>query len=287
MHIVRTREVRVPTRDAQLDATLVLPRDPAGVVLFADGSGSSRPGPPDRCVAGVLNQAGIATVLLDLLTPEEAQADARTRLLRSDVGLLARRLVDAVDWLRGAPDTRGLAIGCFGAGTGAGAALIAAAERTEAVRAVVSRGGRPDLAGEALAWVRAPTLLLVGDADTTVMRRNHDALGRMADAEAVIHVVGGATHLLEEPGAVEKVAALARAWFLAKLADRIDPAAAPAGPGADRATGPADCCDPIADPCRVAPERGVTGGEWGRGGEVDASGVNPAFAGTAPSDGVA
>lgn len=275
MNTVQTREVRIPTRDARLDATLALPREPAGVVLFAHGGGSSRLGPRSRYVAGVLNQAGLATVLLDLLTAEEERADVRTRLLRADVGLLARRLVDAVDWLRGAPETRLLPIGCFGAGTGAAAALVAAAERPGDVAAVVSRSGRPDLAGEALARVRAPTLLIVGGADPSFARTNHDALGRMGDAEAVMHLVGGASHRFEEPGALEEVAALARAWFLAKLADRIDPAAARIEP-------PADGRGPAADPYRLDPECGMPGGGRGRRDPVGGSGVHPASAGTAP-----
>lgn len=282
---VETREVRIRTRDGELDATLALPRTPVGVVLFSHGSGSSRLSPRDRHVAGVLNQAGFATVLPDLLTPGEERVDERmderTRRLRLDVGFLARRLVDVVDWAAGAPDTRELPIGCCGTGTGAAAALVAAAERPERVGAVVSSVGRPDLAGDALSRIRAPTLLIVGGADASVMRMNHEALGRMGDVEAVMHVLDGATHRFDEPGALEEVAALARAWFLAKLADRIDPAAARIPVAAVPLAVSADGCGP-ADAYRLDPECGIPGGGAGRKDLVGGSGVYPVSAGTAP-----
>jgi dienelactone hydrolase len=194
------------------------------VVLFAHGSGSSRRSPRNRAVARVLRSAGLATLLLDLLTSAEEAEDEFTGRLRFDVGLLARRLVGAVDWLGRTQGTAGLPIGCFGASTGAAAALAAAAERPEAVAAVVSRGGRPDLAGAALARVRAPTLLIVGGADQAVLALNRKALAQLACAEKQLIVVPGAGHLFEEPGALEEVARLAADWFSRRLGRR---AAAP------------------------------------------------------------
>lgn len=185
----------------------------AGVVAFAHGSGSSRLSPRNRFVAGVLRQAGLATLLLDLLTPEEEAADARAGHLRFDVPLLAGRLVRAVDALGDRPGTAGLPVGCFGASTGAAAALVAAADRPDAVRAVVGRGGRPDLAGRRLPEVAAPTLLVVGGADHQVLDLNRQAMAAMTGAEVRLEVVPGATHLFEEPGALERVAELAAGWF--------------------------------------------------------------------------
>jgi dienelactone hydrolase len=166
----------------------------------------------------VLQGAGLATLLVDLLTAAEEEVDRRTRELRFDVELLAERLLGAIDWLAAEEATKGLALGLFGASTGAAGALVAAARRPETVRAVVSRGGRPDLAGEALPQLRAPTLLIVGGRDDVVLGLNREARGRMARAEVALEVVPGATHLFEEPGALERVAALARAWFRRHLA---------------------------------------------------------------------
>jgi pimeloyl-ACP methyl ester carboxylesterase len=204
-------EVRVSIGDAVLAGDLVLPEHPAGIVLFAHGSGSSRHSPRNRLVAGTLNAAGFGTLLLDLLTPDEERADQLTGELRFDIDLLARRLLGAIDWLRAGP-ARSLRIGLFGASTGAAAALVAAAERPEEVAAVVSRGGRPDLAGPALSRVRAPTLLIVGGADQAVLELNRRAL-ELLPPESRVAVVPGATHLFEEPGALEQVAQLAADWF--------------------------------------------------------------------------
>jgi dienelactone hydrolase len=168
-------------------------------------------------VARVLQQAGLATLLLDLLTRDEEAVDARTAQLRFDIGLLAERLIGATDWLRQHPSTRPLRLGYFGASTGAGAALVAAAERPDLVGAVVSRGGRPDLAGPALRGVRAPTLLLVGGDDVPVIRLNREALREMGAAETRLVIVEGATHLFEEPGALEEVARLAADWLTRHL----------------------------------------------------------------------
>ena len=210
---IRMTDTRIPVRDAVLGATVAVPGEPAGAVVFAHGSGSSRFSPRNRYVAAELQDAGFATVLLDLLTPAEEQADQQTRQLRFDIPLLARRLVDVVDWLGEAPDTRDLPIGCFGASTGAAAALLAAAARQEEVHAVVSRGGRPDLAGAALQRVRAPTLLIVGGRDASVLVLNEDAMRRMVHAKVRLRLVAGATHLFEEPGALEQVSQLAASWF--------------------------------------------------------------------------
>jgi len=214
---VKSREVEVRDGDAALAGTLTMPDHPGGVVLFAHGSGSSRFSPRNRFVAGQLRQNGLATLLMDLLTEREDALDARTAELRFDIGLLARRVVAAVDWLTAAEETASVAVGCFGASTGAAAALVAAVERPEPVRAVVSRGGRPDLAGAALHSVRAPTLLIVGGADQQVVGLNREAMRSLA-APTELEVVEGATHLFEEPGALEEVARLATRWFLRFLA---------------------------------------------------------------------
>jgi dienelactone hydrolase len=181
-------------------------------VLFAHGSGSSRHSPRNRYVARALNEAKLATLLIDLLTLHEEVIDARTAQLRFDIDLLAERLVDATDWLIQFPDTKHLAIGYFGASTGAAAALAAAAVRQDAVAAIVSRGGRPDLAGPALPQVRAPTLLIVGGNDGQVIELNRQALAQLR-CEKQLMIVPGATHLFEEPGALDEVARLARDWF--------------------------------------------------------------------------
>jgi pimeloyl-ACP methyl ester carboxylesterase len=187
------------------------------VVLFAHGSGSSRHSPRNQYVARVLRQAGFGTLLLDLLTADEESVDQYTRHLRFDIELLALRLIGATDWLRQQTPTRELPIGYFGASTGAGAALMAAADRPDVVRAVVSRGGRPDLAGPALMRVHAPTLLIVGRADAPVIDLNERAL-ELLDVEKELRIIPGATHLFEEPGALEEVARLASDWFARHLA---------------------------------------------------------------------
>jgi dienelactone hydrolase len=204
--------VRIPAGEVVLSGDLVVPVDRRGVVLFAHGSGSSRLSPRNRHVAPVLRQGGLATVLMDLLTRDEETVDARTAHLRFDIAFLARRLAAATDWVQTKAETAGLPLGYFGASTGAAAALVAAAERPKAVRAIVSRGGRPDLAGPALARVQAPTLLIVGSLDRPVIEMNREAMARLT-AEATLEVVPGATHLFEEPGTLDEVARLARAWF--------------------------------------------------------------------------
>jgi dienelactone hydrolase len=197
----------------RLDGSLAVPAHARGIVLFAHGSGSSRHSPRNRYVAEMLRQSGLATLLFDLLSPDEEAIDLRTRHLRFDIGLLANRLVAATDWLDLRRDTRGLRVGYFGASTGGGAALVAAAARADRVDAVVSRGGRPDLAGDALPAVRAPTLLIVGGADEPVIELNERAMARMTHARVRLEIVPGATHLFEEPGALEEVARLARDWL--------------------------------------------------------------------------
>jgi putative phosphoribosyl transferase len=194
------------------NADLTVPDDPKGVVLFAHGSGSSRNSPRNRYVAGVLNEAGLATLLIDLLTPDEDVVESRF-----DIGLLADRLTTATDRLADHDDLRHLKVGYFGASTGGGAALVAAAKRRQVVGAVVSRGGRPDLAGAALPNVRAPTLLIVGGDDRPVIEMNRAALAELR-CEKRLEIVPGATHLFEEPGTLEEVARLARTWFELYLA---------------------------------------------------------------------
>jgi len=211
------RPVRVPAGTAMLEGDLDVPEGACGVILFAHGSGSSRHSPRNRLVAGALRDGGLATLLIDLLTPDEGALDMRTAQLRFDIGLLAERLVGATDWLAAEPETRDLKVGYFGASTGAGAALVAASERPGRVGAVVSRGGRPDLAGSALLHVRAPTLLIVGGRDTPVIEMNREALQQLRAAKR-LEIVPGATHLFEEPGALEAVADLAGQWFREHLA---------------------------------------------------------------------
>ena len=211
------RAVTIPAGGAALAGDLSIPTDARGIVVFAHGSGSGRHSPRNRSVAGALRAGGLATLLMDLLTEAEEAEDVRTLALRFDIGLLARRLVAATDWLAQQPDTAALPVGYFGASTGAGAALVAAAERPAAVAAIVSRGGRPDLAGPSLGVVRAPTLLIVGGADVPVIEMNRDAMRQMR-ALTHLEIVPGATHLFEEPGALEQVATLARAWLAHYLA---------------------------------------------------------------------
>ena len=220
------RHVRVGTGGVVLDGGFAVPDGARGVVLFAHGSGSSRHSPRNRFVAEALREGALATLLLDLLSPEEEAADARTRQLRFDIALLAERLVGAIDWLAHQAAARGLPVGLFGASTGGGAALVAAAERPEAVAAVVSRGGRPDLAGDALPMVRAPSLLIVGGDDEAVLGLNRRAMARMS-APVTLEIVPGATHLFEEPGALEQVARLARDWFVRYLVPAPEPADSP------------------------------------------------------------
>lgn len=205
-------DVAVPVDGGLLAATLSLPRPARGMVVFAHGSGSSRHSPRNQAVARHLHRAGYGTVLLDLLTEREERLDQATAELRFDIGLLADRLVATLDWLPNQPDVTGLPVGLFGASTGAAAALVAAARRRGAVRAVVSRGGRPDLAANALDSVRAPTLLIVGGEDDRVIELNKQAAAVLG-SRAQIVIVPGASHLFTEPGALEQVSEHARDWF--------------------------------------------------------------------------
>ena len=220
--------VRVTAGGVTLEGNLSLPEGARGVVLFAHGSGSSRHSTRNRYVARLLNEARLATLLIDLLTPDEEAVDLRTAHLRFDIALLAERLVGATDWPTQQPDTRHLRIGYFGASTGAAAALVAAAERPDVVGAMVSRGGRPDLAGPALLRVRAPTLLIVGGNDLPVIELNRAAFEQLRCEEQLV-IVPGATHLFEEPGALDEVARLAREWFERYLLVPAQPHAAGAG----------------------------------------------------------
>jgi putative phosphoribosyl transferase len=210
------QNLRIPAADVALDADVAVPQPAQGVVLFAHGSGSSRHSPRNTYVASELQDAGLATVLVDLLTPAEERLDATTAELRFDIGLLAGRLTAICDWLVENDIAAGLGIGLFGASTGAAAALVAAAARPDPVDAVVSRGGRPDLAGPALRSVRQPTLLVVGERDPVVLGLNREAMQQLAGA-ARLELVPGATHLFEEPGTLEQVARLARDWFVRYL----------------------------------------------------------------------
>jgi dienelactone hydrolase len=214
---VKEGEVSVASAGAELAGLLTLPDPAVGLVLFAHGSGSSRFSRRNRYVAGVLVEAGLATLLFDLLTDAEERIDALDRSIRFDIPLLSRRLIGAIDWAGQQPQLGGLPIGLFGASTGAAAALAAAAARPDPVAAVVSRGGRPDLAPEALPQVASPTLLIVGGEDRDVLRLNRQAAQHLHAAHALA-VVPGATHLFEEPGTLEQAAHLARDWFLQKLA---------------------------------------------------------------------
>jgi putative phosphoribosyl transferase len=211
-----SRAVTIPIEGAELEATLAVPKRAGGVVVFAHGSGSGRHSPRNRYVADRLVRAGFGTLLLDLLTPAEERYDRETAELRFDIDRLAARLVIAIDWLGGDDRLAELPVGAYGASTGAAAALIAAAERPERVDAVVSRGGRPDLAKDALERVMAPTLLIVGERDPQVLSLNTEAAERMRNP-ATIEVVARAGHLFEEAGALERVAELAVDWFAAHL----------------------------------------------------------------------
>jgi len=204
--------VRVAIGDRFLSGDLARPPHAPGIVVFAHGSGSSRFSPRNQFVAGALQQRGLATLLIDLLTPDEEAVDNQTAQLRFDIPLLADRVVRIADWLHAREETMAMRVGLFGASTGGGAALIAAADRPDIIAAVVSRGGRPDLAGPALARVAAPTLLIVGGRDAAVIDMNRDAMTRMPGTVR-LEIVAGATHLFEEPGTLERVAELAGDWF--------------------------------------------------------------------------
>jgi putative phosphoribosyl transferase len=206
-----TSSVVIPAREILVEGDLIVPRDAAGLVLFAHGSGSSRFSRRNRAVADALVDAGFATLLLDLLTRKEEAIDQHTGQYRFDIDRLAERVIAAIDWAGDQPTLAALPIACFGASTGAAAALIAAAARPTRVRAVISRGGRPDLAGDALARVEAPTLLIVGGHDEPVIELNEEARRRLR-VQSQTTIVPGATHLFEEPGALAKVARLAIEW---------------------------------------------------------------------------
>lgn len=219
MPVTERAPVQIPVGGVSLDGDLDLPDAPTAVIVFAHGSGSSRLSPRNRYVAEVLGQGGLGTLLFDLLTRTEEHEDAFHGRFRFDIGLLTRRLVSATDWLSTHARTRSLPIGYFGASTGAAAAIRAAAERPDLVRAVVSRGGRPDLAGDALPRLRAPVLLIVGGEDDVVIGLNQDAEARI-EAPRRLQIVPGATHLFEEPGALDQVALIARDWFVEHLVER-------------------------------------------------------------------
>lgn len=212
MPITTEPVVRVTIGEITLEGNMVVPDDATGIVVFAHGSGSSRHSPRNRFVAEELQRRGLATLLIDLLTAHQEEVDAYTRHLRFDIGLLAHRLVVTADWLARQRETEHLHLGYFGASTGAAAALVAAAERPEGVAAVVSRGGRPDLAGDALPHVQAPTLLVVGGDDVPVISLNRQAYARL-NVPKRLEIVTGASHLFEEPGTLEQVANLAGDWF--------------------------------------------------------------------------
>jgi len=217
---VDEEEVQVKAGELTLAGSLALPHEAKGVVLFAHGSGSGRHSPRNRFVASQLQDSGLATLLFDLLTEEEEAIDRYSGHLRFDIGLLAERLVGATDWLSAQAATANLPIGYFGASTGGGAALVAAADRQKRVKAVVSRGGRPDLARDWLPLVNAPTLLIVGGDDDVVIELNESALRRLGSRTKELKIVPGASHLFEEPGKLEEVARLAAEWFERHLTGR-------------------------------------------------------------------
>lgn len=217
MKIRQECPVKVVAREVTLEGDLCIPEGATGIVIFAHGSGSSRLSPRNQYVGQQLRKAGLATLLFDLLTREEERRDMFTGYLRFDIKLLGERLIGVTDWLVKRPEAEGLSVGYFGASTGAAAALVAAAARPDVVRAVVSRGGRPDLAGMALAKVKAPTLLIVGGHDYEVISLNQEACARLTGEKRLV-VVPGATHLFEEPGTMEAVARLASTWFTEHLA---------------------------------------------------------------------
>jgi putative phosphoribosyl transferase len=216
---VKELPVQIPTAGGTIvDADLGRPDVATGLIIFAHGSGSSRFSQRNRAVAHALHESGFATLLVDLLTRDEERADARTREFRFDIDLLAQRVVAAIDWSGDDDRIRSLPIACFGASTGAAAALIAAADRPDAVRTVVSRGGRPDLAGEALRRVTAPTLMLVGGDDEPVIQLNRQAMAAMT-ARVELVIIPGATHLFEEPGTLEQVTSATIDWCRLHLVD--------------------------------------------------------------------
>lgn len=210
--IIKAREVLIPCGTLRLEGELIIPEQASGVVLFAHGSGSSRHSPRNKFVARTLHNSGIGTLLFDLLTLAEEEEDRHTGHLRFDISLLSRRLIEATEWLSKQKEAQGLPVGFFGSSTGAAAALVAAADLGSRISAVVSRGGRPDLAGTALPDVVAPTLLIVGGRDNLVIQLNWDAF-RELGCQKKVEIVGKATHLFEEPGALEEVARLAADWF--------------------------------------------------------------------------
>lgn len=212
----REEKLLINAGEVNLQGDLIIPEGHKGIVLFAHGSGSSRFSPRNRYVAGILNDAKVGTLLFDLLTKEEERLDAVTGGFRFDIGLLAKRLKAATEWIAQNNSTKGLRVGYFGASTGAAAALVAAAELPEIIRAVVSRGGRPDLADKWLSGVRAPTLLIVGGDDLSVIDMNKEAMEKMS-AEKKLVIVPKASHLFEEPGKLKEIAFLARSWFLEYL----------------------------------------------------------------------
>ena len=219
MNLSGPMTVTIPTGADVVQADLTLPETAKGAVIFAHGSGSSRHSPRNKYVAEILNQARLATLLIYLLTPDEEIVDIGTAEYRFNIGLLSRRLIDATDWTLRDSRLANMPLGYFGASTGAAAALAAAAQRSELIAAVVSRGGRPDLAGDALGRVAAPTLMMVGEFDRDVLELNREAARRM-QARTEIKVVPGATHLFEEEGALEQAASLARQWFESHLIQR-------------------------------------------------------------------
>lgn len=223
-HQTHQQAVQLDADGVSLAGTLTIPKGARAVVLFAHGSGSSRFSPRNLHVATMLQAAGLATLLIDLLSQREEAIDMRTGHLRFDIALLAERLIAATDWLARQEQTRHLPVGYFGASTGGGAALLAAARRSDIVRAVVSRGGRPDLAGPAFGQVRAPTLLIVGGIDPVVIELNRDALAQLR-CERRLEIVPGASHLFEEPGTLDEVARLAAGWLVRHLGSTARPQA--------------------------------------------------------------
>ena len=215
------RAIRIPAGSVTLDGEIHVPADAEGLVLFAHGSGSSRHSPRNTFVAGQFRKAGLGTVLFDLLTADEERADAARGHLRFNIGLLTQRLVCAAQWIAEEDEARHQRLGFFGSSTGGGAALVAAADLGKTISAVVSRGGRPDLAGGALRRVKCPTLLIVGELDEEVLELNQDAFG-LLDCEKELQVVRGATHLFEEEGALAEVSRLAAGWFLENLGRAVN-----------------------------------------------------------------
>lgn len=217
-HVPNTevRAILVSADSVKLHGDLAIPKDARGIVLFAHGSGSGRHSPRNKYVAQILQKNGLATLLIDLLTEEEEKIDDYTAHLRFDIGLLAKRLSGATNWLIKNPDTENLNIGYFGASTGAAAALVASVDHQDTINAIVSRGGRPDLAGSSLPNVKAPTLLIVGGDDVQVIEMNEEAM-RLLKIEKKLVIIPGATHLFEEPGTLEEVARFAANWFVSHL----------------------------------------------------------------------